>query len=91
MVFVDGIVDPGLEFTLTPDSVSYLRTLVVDVESAPQHGALFGKETAFGKLLAIRVDDEFDAEQARGVPPSTRLVLMRRIEPSRTTAYGGLA
>jgi hypothetical protein len=90
LVFVNGIVDPGLEFSLTPDSVSYLGTLVVDVESAPQQGVLFGKERVFGKLLAIRVEDEFDAEQARGVPPSTRPVLMRRIERNRTTAYRSL-
>ncbi len=72
------------------DSVSYLGTLVVDVESAPQQGVLFGKERVFGKLLAIRVEDEFDAEQARGVPPSTRPALMRRIERNRTTAYRSL-
>lgn len=56
LVFVNGLVDPGLEFSLVPGQVQELGTLVIEVESAAPKGVLFGSERVFGRLLAVRVE-----------------------------------
>lgn len=57
LVFVNGLVDPGVEFTLAPRERSELGTLVVEVESRLPSGVLnLTGERVFGRLLAIRVE-----------------------------------
>lgn len=56
LVFVNGIVDPGLEFTLSPGAVQSLGTLVIEVESRPAQGILAGSERVFARLVDIRVE-----------------------------------
>lgn len=81
LVFVNGVVDPGVEFTLTPGRAEYLGTLVVEVESRPARGVLFGGERVFGRLLGIRVDDEGAHERRAGASSAPAPALMRRITP----------
>lgn len=57
LVFVNGLVDPGVEFTLAPRATTELGTLVVEVESRLPTGVLnLTGERVFGRLLAIRVE-----------------------------------
>jgi hypothetical protein len=57
LVFVNGIVDPGVTFTLPPGASTELGTLVVEVESRPITATLdLTGERAFGRLLAIRAE-----------------------------------
>lgn len=55
-VFVNGIVDPGLSFSLPARAAVDLGTLVVEVESRPASGLLPTKERAFARLLGLRVE-----------------------------------
>lgn len=85
LVFVNGIVDPGLEFRLAPGQRHYLGTLVVEVASRPPTGVLFGSERVFDRLLALRIVDE---RGHAGEAPA-----LRRIQRSdiRHRAYGSPA
>lgn len=56
VIRVNGIVDPGAAFTLAPGSELDLGTLVVDVESRPLTGTLFGGGPVFGRLRGLRVE-----------------------------------
>jgi hypothetical protein len=79
LVFLNGVVDPGVEFTLRPGRVQYLGTLVVEVESRPQRDVLFGSERVFGRLLGIRVDDEGADERRADASSPPGPALMRRV------------
>ena len=56
VIRVNGIVQPGAGFRLAPGAVVDLGTLVVDIESRPSHGTLFGSGPVFGRLRALRVE-----------------------------------
>ncbi|WP_425259774.1 hypothetical protein ACPOLB_02815 [Rubrivivax sp. RP6-9] len=58
VIRVNGIVDPGAAFTLPQGAVVDLGTLVVDVESRPSTGLLFGNGPVFGRLRGLRVEPE---------------------------------
>ena len=79
LVFVNGVVDPGVEFTLKLGRPQYLGTLVVEVESGPQRDVLFGSERVFGRLLGIRVDDEGAGEEHAEASSPAGPALMRRV------------
>ncbi len=80
LVFVNGLVDPGIEFTLQPGRHQALGTLVVEVESRAPKDVLFGSERVFGRLRDIRVEDEADSGQALGTREVPVRAPMRRIE-----------
>jgi hypothetical protein len=73
VVFVNGIVDPPLAFSLKPGREQYLGTLVVEVQSRPAQGLLNFGERVFDRLLDLRVEDE-----SPGDAPALPLALMRR-------------
>jgi hypothetical protein len=58
VIRVNGIVDPGAAFTLPQGAVVDLGTLVVEVESRPATGLLFGNGPVFGRLRGLRVEPE---------------------------------
>jgi len=88
VVFVNGIVDPGVEFELKAGGAFYLGTLVVEVASMPPRDVLFGKERVFGSLRGIRIDNDFEAEAPQvadgAAAPPPRL----QPAPMRVTAGG---
>ena len=79
LVFVNGLVDPGAEFTLPAGRRSYVGTLQIEAESAPQKDVLFGKERVFGRLLAVRVLDE---REPAGAGAELQPALMRVVTGS---------
>ena len=81
LVFVNGLVDPGIEFTLQPGRHQALGTLVVEVESRAPKDVLFGSERVFGRLREIRVEDD-DSAPALGAQGAPVRAPMRRIERS---------
>lgn len=80
LVFVNGLVDPGLSFRVAAGMRAYVGTIEVQIESAPQKGVVidFG-ERVFGRLLAIRVIDELasDAPRAAALQPALMQVSAR--------------
>ncbi|MBP8307800.1 MAG: hypothetical protein KAY46_11080 [Burkholderiaceae bacterium] len=81
LVFVNGLVDPGIEFTLQPGRHQALGTLVIEVESRAPKDVLFGSERVFGRLREIRVEDD-DSGPAFGAQGAPVRAPMRRIERS---------
>lgn len=78
LLFVNGLVDPGLEFVLQPGRVHELGTLVVEVESKPAGGLLnTANERVFARLVGVRVEPATPAEAGVDATP------MRRIAPRR--------
>ncbi len=83
LVFVNGLVDPGLEFRVAAGAHVYVGTVEVRIESRPaRHLPLDRDGRIFGRLLGIGVFDESAAEFAgRPVPP---VALMQRATARRT-------
>jgi hypothetical protein len=82
LVFVHGLVDPGLAFTLTEGATIDLGTLFVDVETKPQKTTLWGEGRVFGRLLGLRIEPGPTAG-APGAPGAMAGLQapMRRIDP----------
>jgi hypothetical protein len=75
VVFVNGLVDPGVEFTLAPRASTELGTLVVEVESRAPSGVLnLTGERVFGRLLAVRVEggEAMRVEGRKRIVPAPR-------------------
>lgn len=66
VIHVNGIVDPGVTFSLRAGTVVDLGTLVVDVESRPARGLIDLGERVFGRLLGLRVNASTDPTPAGG-------------------------
>ncbi len=81
LVFVNGIVDPGLEFQITAGERRYLGTVEVAVASKLPKDVWFGKERVFSHLLGIRVVDDSSAERTAGMAPEVVVGLMRELPP----------
>lgn len=62
LAFVNGIVDPGLEFTVQAGRANWIGTIVVEARSKPAQALLGGR--VFGALDAVRVVDDQDAQPA---------------------------
>ena len=60
--FVNGIVDPGLEFTVRPGHANWIGTVVVEARSRPADALLGGR--VFAELVGIRVLDDLDDDPA---------------------------
>jgi hypothetical protein len=56
VIRVNGIVDPGVAFTLAAGTVVDLGTLVVEVESTPARGLLIDSGPVFGRVRGLRVE-----------------------------------
>ena len=82
LVFVHGLVDPGIEFRLESGREHDLGTLVIEVESrAPTSVINLTGERVFGRLLGIRVEPGASPSPVPAIVPTP----MRRIAAG---AYG---
>lgn len=66
-VFVNGIVDPGLAFTLEAGQTHWLGAIVIEARSKPADALLGGR--VFGSLEGLRVADESAADGPRRPSP----------------------
>jgi hypothetical protein len=78
LVWVHGLVDPGIELHIAPGRVNELGTLVVEIESRRATDIL-GQPKVFGRLRGLRVD----AEQVAS--PDALAQPFRLIPPPRTS------
>jgi len=87
VIRVNGIVDPGVTFTLAAGSVVDLGTLVVEVESTPARDVLFDSPV-FGRLRGLRVEPRAGTPPADAgpAPVSSPMQITGRDAPTATAA-----
>lgn len=83
LVYVNGLVDPGLELAPQAGARLYVGTIEVAVSSRlPASVIRITDERVFDRLLGVRVVDEAAAERAQGLPAGLQTQLVREIRRS---------
>jgi len=90
LVFVNGIVDPGLAFTLPADATVDLGTLFVEVETKAYKPPLFAEGRVFGRLAGLRVEPG-PTSGATGARGDVLQAPMRVIDPREAREMRGRA